>query len=74
MVNWLMHVCTFVLFSIGYLGPSSPPPALPPIAENHSAQKSLAELGGIPPLMEKSYLRSSLNFVKILACEPFLES
>ena len=69
MVNWLMHVCTFVLFSIGYLGPSSPL-----IAENHSAQKSLAELGGIPPLMEKSYLRSSLNFVKILACEPFLES
>ena len=35
---------------------------------------NMQNMGGIPSLMEKSYLRSSLNFVKILACEPFLES
>ena len=29
------------------------PPSPPPLAENHFAKKSLAEMGGTPPLTEK---------------------
>ena len=53
MVNWLMHVCTFVLFSIGYLGPSSSPPAPPPYSRKSFRPKKLSGIGWYPLLNGK---------------------
>ena len=44
---WAQNACFLAEFSLADLGGTP----LPPLTENHPAQKLLAEIGGTPPLL-----------------------